>query len=87
MSNATDCCLGSGLSFRNSGACRQCIGKWLHYWWYANLPSACMCSEGYSSCSVHLCVCVSVCSFSLLCLFTLLGIKQEVSAATAWEMQ
>ena len=33
------------------------------------------------------CVCVSVCSFSLLCLLTLLGIQQEVSAATAREMQ
>ena len=30
VSNASDCCLGSGLSFRNSGTCRQCIGKQLH---------------------------------------------------------
>ena len=30
VSNATDCCLGSGLSFRNSsGACQQCTGKQL----------------------------------------------------------
>ena len=28
VSTARDCCLGSGLSFRNgSGPCRQCIGK------------------------------------------------------------
>ena len=33
------------------------------------------------------CVCLSVCSFSLLCLLALLGIQQEVSAATAQEMQ
>ena len=27
VSNASDCCLGIGLSFRNNGTCRQCIGK------------------------------------------------------------
>ena len=27
VSNASDCCLGSGLSFRDGGTCRQCIGK------------------------------------------------------------
>ena len=27
MSTARDCCLGSGLSFRDGGTCRQCIGK------------------------------------------------------------
>ena len=26
---ARECCLGSGLSFRNGGTCRQCIGKLL----------------------------------------------------------
>ena len=29
VSNASDCCLGSGLSFNFSGTCRQCIGKQL----------------------------------------------------------
>ena len=30
VSTARDCCLGSGLSFRNNGGtCRQCIGKLL----------------------------------------------------------
>ena len=29
VSNASDCCLGSGLSFRDGGTCRQCIGKLL----------------------------------------------------------
>ena len=29
VSNASDCCLGSGLSFNVSGTCRQCIGKLL----------------------------------------------------------
>ena len=29
VSNASDCCLGSGLSFRDGGTCRQCIGKQL----------------------------------------------------------
>ena len=29
MSNASDCCLGRGLSFRDGGTCRQCIGKQL----------------------------------------------------------
>ena len=29
VSTARDCCLGSGLSFRNGGICRQCIGKLL----------------------------------------------------------
>ena len=42
-------------------------------------------SEGYSSRSV--CVCVFVCPFSLFCLLALLGVQQEVSVATAREMQ
>ena len=29
VSNSRDCCLGSGLSFRDGGTCRQCIGKQL----------------------------------------------------------
>ena len=29
VSTARECCLGSGLSFRNGGTCRQCIGKQL----------------------------------------------------------
>ena len=29
VSNASDCCLGSGLSFRDGGTCRQCIGEQL----------------------------------------------------------
>ena len=29
VNNANDCCLGSGLSFREGGTCRQCIGKQL----------------------------------------------------------
>jgi len=29
VSNASDCCLGCGLSFRDGGTCRQCIGKQL----------------------------------------------------------
>ena len=29
VNNASDCCLGSGLSFREGGTCRQCIGKQL----------------------------------------------------------
>ena len=36
---------------------------------------------------VILCVCVSVCPFSLFCLLALLGVQREVSAATAKEMQ
>jgi len=40
-------------------------------------------SEGYSSCPVCLCVC----PFSLFCLLALLGVQQEVSVATAQEMQ
>ena len=27
VNTAEECCLGSGLSFRDSGTCRQCIGK------------------------------------------------------------
>ena len=27
VSTPRDCCLGSGLSFQDSGTCRQCIGK------------------------------------------------------------
>ena len=29
VSTARECCLGSGLSFRDGGTCRQCIGKQL----------------------------------------------------------
>ena len=29
VSTARDCCLGGGLSFRDGGTCRQCIGKQL----------------------------------------------------------
>ena len=29
VSNASDCCLGRGLSFRDGETCRQCIGKQL----------------------------------------------------------
>ena len=29
VSTARDCCLGSGLSFRDGGTCRQCIGRQL----------------------------------------------------------
>ena len=36
---------------------------------------------------VVLCVCVSVCPFSLFCLLALLGVQREVSAATGREMQ
>ena len=32
VSTVEECCLGSGLSFRNgSGVCRQCIGEQLLY--------------------------------------------------------
>ena len=34
-----------------------------------------------------LCVRVCVCLFFLFCLLMLLGVQQEVSAATAWKMQ
>ena len=30
VSNARDCCLGSGFSFHDGGTCRECIGKQLH---------------------------------------------------------
>ena len=39
------------------------------------------------SCSVCLCVGVSVCPFSLFCLLALLGVQREISAATVQEMQ
>ena len=29
VSNSSDCCLGSGLSFHDGGTCRQCIGEQL----------------------------------------------------------
>ena len=29
VSNASECCLGSGLSFRDGGTCRQCFGEQL----------------------------------------------------------
>ena len=29
VSTARECCLGSGLAFRDGGTCRQCIGKYL----------------------------------------------------------
>ena len=29
VNTARECCLGSGLSFRDGGTCRQCIGKQL----------------------------------------------------------
>ena len=30
VSNARDCCLGSGFSFHDGVGCRECIGKQLH---------------------------------------------------------
>ena len=27
VSNARECCLGSGFSFMDGGTCRECIGK------------------------------------------------------------
>ena len=51
--------------------------------WSGIINPRCTCAARVTV--VILCVCVSVCPFSLFCLLVLLGVQREVSAATAKE--